>query len=358
MTSTPDIRHTRQVRVHAPGSVSLDRVELPACGPRDALVEVLACGICGSDLTYIRLGGLAGPAGEPMPLGHEFAGVVRAVGAEVTGVAPGQRVVVHPGDETSGRIGGGSNAGGLAEVVLVRDAAAGGRLIEVPDGMPLDVAALTEPVAVGMHAAEQADVSPGDRVAVFGCGPVGLAAIAALADRGLSGIVGVDPSAERRRLAQTLGAAAAIDPHQSRVWRELRALHGSRPQPYGHAPATDAFIEASGSDAVLTDIIDRAGPAARISVVALHYSPVPVNFLAVLMKELTIRGSMEYPARFADALDLLGRRDLSALITHRFAFEDVEAALELLAGSRECGKVMVAAAGLGQAAPSGATRSR
>jgi threonine dehydrogenase-like Zn-dependent dehydrogenase len=341
MTSVRQFPTTRQVRVHSPGTMSLDRVDLPPCGPRDALVEVHACGICGSDLTYIRLGGLAGPGGGPMPLGHEFSGVVRAVGAEVAGVAPGQRVVVHPGNEVSGRIGGGSAAGGLADAVLVREAAAGGRLIGVPDGMPMDVAALTEPVAVGMHAAEQADVAPGDTVAVFGCGPIGLAAIAALADRGLSGIVGVDPSAERRRLAVALGASAAIDPNQTRVWRELGRLHGTRSLPYGHAPATDAFIEASGSDAVLTDIIDRAGPGARISVVALHYKAVPVNFLNVLMKELTIRGSMEYPARFGDAADLLARRDLSALITHRFPLGNVGAALDLLAESRECGKVMV-----------------
>lgn len=327
--------------MHSPGKVAVDRVDLPVCGPRDALVEVDACGICGSDLTYIRLGGLAGPGGGPMPLGHEFAGVVRQVGAEVTGVEPGRRVVVHPGDETSGRIGGGSAAGGLADVVLVREAAAGDRLVAVPDGMSMDVAALTEPVAVGMHAAEQAGVAPGESVAVFGCGPVGLAAIAALADRGFTGIVGVDPSAERRRLAGAVGASATIDPDRTSVWRELRSLHGTRALAYGQAPATDAFIEASGSDAVLTSIIDRAGPGSRISVVGLHYTPVPVNFLQVLMKELTIRGSMEYPARFADAIDLLARRDLSALITHRFALGEVDAALELLAGSRECGKVMI-----------------
>ena len=108
-----------QVRIHAPGQVSLDRVELPECGPRDAIVEVHACGICGSDLSYIKLGGLAGPSGEPMPLGHELAGVVKAVGAEVTDVVPGQRVVVHPAEE----IGSGSNEGGLAGEVFVRNAA-------------------------------------------------------------------------------------------------------------------------------------------------------------------------------------------------------------------------------------------
>ncbi len=168
-----------------------------------------------------------------------------------------------------------------------------------------------------------------------------MAAITTLADRGLSGIVGVDPSAKRRRLAELLGASAAIDPNQTKVWRERGRLHGTRSLPYGRAPATDAFIEASGSDPVLTDIIDRAGPGARISVVALHYQAVPVNFLSVLMKELTIRGSMEYPTRFEDAVDLLARRDLSALITHRFPLDRAEAAFELLTQSRECGKVMV-----------------
>ena len=331
----------RQARIHAPGSVSLDRLPVPACGPRDAIVDVHACGICGSDLTYIRLGGLAGPAGEPMALGHEFAGVVRAVGADVTGVAAGQRVVVHPGDDDVGRIGGGAAEGGLADAVLVRDAARGDRLVPVPDGMALDVAALAEPVAVGMHAAEQALVGPGDRVAVFGCGPIGLAAIASMADRGITDIVGVDPSATRRSLAEALGAAAAIDPGQTSVWRELKHQHGSQTLAYGWAPATDAYIEASGSDDVLAAIIDRAGRRARVSVVALHYAPVPVNFLNVLMKELTIRGSIEYPARFGDAVDLLARRDLSALITDRFPLNEIDAALNLLAASKECGKVMV-----------------
>ena len=337
----------QQARIHAPGVVSVDRVPAPVCGPRDVVVDVRACGICGSDLSYIRMGGLGGPGGEPMPLGHEFAGVVREVGAQVDGVNPGDRVVVHPGDDDLGRIGNGSPEGGLAEAVLVREAARGGRLHHVPDDMPLDIAALAEPVAVGMHAAEQADVEPGQRVAVFGCGPIGLAAIASLVDRGLRDIVGIDPSGTRRDLAERLGASATIDPGGASVWRELARIHGEVTVAFGTAPATEAVIEASGSDSVLTAIVDRARRGARISVVALHYSPVPVNFVNVLMKELTIRGSMEYPARFADAIDLLARRDLSALITDRFPLSAVDSALELLAESRECGKVLIETAPAG-----------
>lgn len=330
-----------QVRIHAAGQVSVDRVDLPPCGPRDAIVDVHACGICGSDLSYIRLGGLAGPSGEPMPLGHELAGVVTVVGAEVTDVVAGQRVVVHPGEDDIGRIGTGTAEGGLANAVLVREAARGGRLFPIPDDMPLDVAALAEPVAVGMHAAEQVDVEVGDKVAVFGCGPIGLAAIASLADRGLTDIVAVDLSATRRRLAEGLGATHTIDPSEQSVWRELKRLHGSKPLMFGESAATFGFIEATGSMKVLTDIIDRSGQGSHISVVALHYNPVPVNFLNVLMKELVIRGSINYPAEFGDAIELLKRRDLSALITDRFPLSDIDKALEVLAGSRECGKVMI-----------------
>jgi threonine dehydrogenase-like Zn-dependent dehydrogenase len=330
-----------QVRITGAGSVSLDRVELPPCGPRDAIVEVHACGICGSDLSYIRLGGLAGPSGEPMPLGHELAGVVTTVGAEVTDIVPGQRVVVHPGADDIGRIGNGAAEGGLANAVLVREAARGGRLFPIPDDMGLDVAALAEPVAVGMHAAEQAGVGLDDKVAVFGCGPIGLAAIASLADRGLTDIVAIDLSATRRRLALTLGAAATIDPAEMSVWAELSRLHGTAKVQFGSAPATSAYIEATGSAKMLTRIVDRAGRGATICVVALHYEPVPINFLSVLMQELTIRGSIEYPAHFGDAIDLLSRRDLSALITHRFGLTEITSALEVLDSSKECGKVMI-----------------
>jgi len=329
----------RQVRVHGPGDVRLDDIPEPDPGPRDALVRVAACGICGSDLSYIRLGGLAGPGPEPLCLGHEMAGTVEWVGAEVTGSRVGDRVVVQPGSEDAGRIGGGAPMGGLTPVLHVPQA---DRFLHpVPDDLALDVAAFAEPLAVGMHAAGQADVLPGDGVAVFGCGPIGLAALATLVDRGHEKVVAVEPSATRRQLALDLGAQAALDPTGTDVWDELASLHGTAPFLFGPTPATAAFIEASGVDRVITDVIDHAAVGARLSVVALHYSPVPTSFLLVLMKELTLRGSMEYPPRFADAIDLLARRDLSALLTHRFALDEIDAALATLEGSKDCGKVLV-----------------
>ena len=80
---------------------------------------------------------------------------------------------------------------------------------------------------------------------------------------------------------------------------------------FGPTPATDAFIEASGSDRVIGEILEHGRYGGRMSVVALHYRPVPTNCVEVLMKQFTIRGSFEYPPRFEDAVELLERRDLS-----------------------------------------------
>src|SRR3954463_16677684 len=93
----------QQVCVHGPGETRVDDVEAPDPGPGDVVIKVAACGICGSDLSYIEMGGFSADGG-PMRLGHEIAGVVDWIGPDVKGVAAGARVVVHPGDLTGGEL--------------------------------------------------------------------------------------------------------------------------------------------------------------------------------------------------------------------------------------------------------------
>lgn len=333
--------NVRQVRVHGPGDVRVDEVPRPSPGPRDAVVRVAACGICGTDLSFIRLGGSKGPSGAPLCLGHEIAGVVEWVGSDVRTTAVGERVVVHPGNEELGRIGTGAAEGGLTPELLVREAARGGRLFRVPEGMPLDVAALAEPLAVGMQAVNRADVVKGDKVAVFGCGPIGLFALATLLDRGIADVVAIDLNPRRRELALALGAQAALDPAACDVFDELARLHGTAPFLYGPTPATNAFIEASGAANVIGQVIERGRVGGRLSVVALHYAPVPTNYLHVIMKQFSIHGSMEYPQRFEDSIELLARRDLSQVVTHRVPLARFDEALGVLQGAADCGKVLV-----------------
>jgi (R,R)-butanediol dehydrogenase / meso-butanediol dehydrogenase / diacetyl reductase len=331
----------KQIRIHGPDDVRLDDIDPPDPGPRDVVVEVAACGICGSDVSWVHMGGLAGPTDTPMPLGHELAGTVDWVGTEVDGISVGTRVIVYPGAGDGGQIGSGGAVGGLTPSLLLRNARMGERVFAVPDGVPLTVAALAEPLGVGMQAVNQADVSPGDKVAVFGCGPVGLMAIATLIDRDIHEVVAVDLSPQRLALAEGLGAQAVLDPTKVDVWDALARLHGTAPFMFGPTPATDAFIEASGADQVIGDVLQHGRVGGRLSVVALHYRPIPTNFLMLLMKQFTIRGSMEYPPRFEDAIELLERHDLSGLITHQFPLEEFHEGLALLEGSKDCGKVMI-----------------
>lgn len=333
----------KQIRVHAPDDWRLDDVPDPEPGPRDALVRIAACGICGTDVSYVRMGGLTGG---PMPLGHEMAGVVEWAGHELTGVAVGDRVIVCPAGVGDGPMGSGGDVGGLTPLLLVRNA--GERcLFPVPDAMPLTTAALAEPLAVGMQAVNQAEATPGEKVAVFGCGPIGLMAVATLADRGVDDVVAIDFSHARLDLARKVGAAHTLDPAGVDVWAELKRLHGTAAFMLGDTAATDVFIEASGADNVIGDVLQNGRAGGRLVVVALHYKPVETNYLNVLMKQFTIRGSMEYPERFEDAVELLSRRDLSCLITHTLRLEEFGEGLSILQGSKDCGKVMITMGGDG-----------
>jgi (R,R)-butanediol dehydrogenase / meso-butanediol dehydrogenase / diacetyl reductase len=332
----------KQIRVHGPRDVRLDDVPDPSPGPSDALVRIAACGICGSDLSFIHMGGITG---RPMALGHEMSGVVDWAGADVGHIAVGDPVIVYPAHEQFGRLGSGADEGGLTPVLLVRGEADGRRLFPVPPGIPLQVAALAEPLAVGMQAVNQADVSPGDKVAVFGCGPIGLTSIAVLADRGIRDVVAVDTSRTRLELAARVGARHTLDPSRDDVWAELARLHGSSPFMFGATPATDAYIEASGADRVIGEILENGRVGGRMSLVGVHYRPVPTNYVMVLMKQFTIKGSFEYPPRFEDAIEMLDRRDLSGLISHTMPLEEFDRAVALLEGSRECGKVMISPGG-------------
>jgi threonine dehydrogenase-like Zn-dependent dehydrogenase len=330
----------RQVQVHGPDDVRLDEVAEPEPGPRDAVIRVAACGICGSDLRYVRLGGLAGPSPQPMPLGHELSGVVDRVGAEVTGLAPGSRVVLDP-TACSNMIGNGGPEGGFAPRLLVRNAAAGRSLFPIPPSLPDDLAALAEPLGVGMNAVDRVGARPGDKVAVFGAGPIGLACVAALRDRGVEDVVAVDLSPRRLAIAAALGARATVDAGRDDPWRRLRALHGEEPLLGAPMAATDAYVEASGAAPVIPKLLQHAKGEARIAVVALHGGEIPVNFLLVMMKQLTIRGAMEYPDDYTETLGLLARWDLSPMISHRFPLERFPEALAVARDPQAGGKVLI-----------------
>ena len=328
----------KQIMLHGANDWRLDDIPDAQPGPRDALIRVAACGICGTDVSYVHLGLIPG---HPIPLGHEIAGTIEWLGEEVTHLSVGDRVIVCPLSVGEGPIGTGAPNGGLTPLFHIPDVANGRRLFTIPEGMPFTTAALAEPLAVGMQSVNQSEAKPGEKVAVFGCGPIGLMALATLADRGIDDTVAIDFSPKRLELAKMMGARHVLNPSECDVFEELKRLHGTAPFMFGPTAATDVYSEASGADSVIRDVLQKGRVDGRLVVVALHYRPVPTNFVDVLMKQFTVRGSMEYPQRFEDAIELLERRDLSGLISHTFSLEEFGEGLAVLEGSKDCGKVMI-----------------
>lgn len=328
------------VFVAGPGALRLMEIEPPRAGPGDVVLAVHAVGICGSDLGYLARGGITGPAPTPVPLGHELSGVVVSAGDAVRAVSVGDRVVVDP---LHNLIGNGGTEGGFATHLLVRDVVRRpGSLHRLPDGIALETGALVEPLAVALHAVERLGAGQGDRVAVFGAGPIGLAAVLMLRARGVDDVVVLEPSAFRRDIALRLGARAAFDPLAEPAEAVLRREQGEVPLFRGSAPGTTHVLEASGAP-VLPGIISFVRASTSICVVSVQKKPVPVPFDAVMAKELILTGALGYPTEIPEVLAMLDRGAIDPLpmVSHSIAAADVLSAFALAASPGESGKVLV-----------------
>lgn len=329
------------LNIHEVGDVRLDDYELPEAGPKDVVVKMKACGICGSDLSYIKWGGIMRKPGGVTPIGHEGAGEVLRVGSEVEGVSVGQPVIINP-MMTPSNIGSGGPEGAFVDELLVREAEAGTNLLPIPEGVPYDVAAMCEPLAVAMHGVNRAEVKPGDKVVVFGCGPIGLGMILWLVDRGITDVVALDLAQERLDRAMALGARAALDPTKVDLKEELGKLHGTETCMYRPAVGTDAYIDAAGAPNILSDVINMAKFHSRMVVTAAYMKPVEFPVGTMLTSEMTLTTAVGYPTEMPEVIAAMPRlKDkIASLISHHVPFEKVLDGLKI-AGTPESAKVMV-----------------
>jgi threonine dehydrogenase-like Zn-dependent dehydrogenase len=331
----------RVLNIHGVGDVRLDPYERPAAGPKDVVVRMKAVGICGSDLSYIKIGGIPNPR-NITPLGHEGAGEVMEVGSEVAGIAVGDPVIVNP-MMTPSNIGSGGPEGAFTEELLVREAKLGDSILPIPEGIPYEVAAMCEPLAVAMHGVNRMEVKPGDKVVVFGCGPIGLGMVLWLVDRGVTDVVALDLAPERRERALALGAKAAFDPSKESLLEKLRELHGAETCYYRPAVGTDAFIDAAGAPNILADVIDIAKFHSRLVVTAAYMKPIEFPVGRMLTSEMTITTAVGYPTEMPDVIAAMPRlKDkIQSLISHRLPFDQVLDGLGV-AARPDSAKVMIA----------------
>ena len=331
------------VRVHGPGRYGLDEVAEPAPGPRDVIVRVDACGICGTDINFVR-SGFTRPDGEPLPLGHEAAGTVQTVGAAVEGITPGMRVFINPMGDPANVMGNGGSEGAFAREVLVRNAILGDSLLPVPDGVPAAHAALVEPLAVGLHGVKRGNPTAQTQAAVFGCGPIGLGAVLWLAQRGVRHVAAIDVSDERLAFARKMGAHATINPLNENLRERLRDLHGTgRPALGQETVGTDVFYDMAGAKTVIPDILSMAQFQARLVVTAVYLEPVPLDFTQLLVRELEVTAAIGYPTELQEVMQALPDIDpatLDAYISDQFPFAHFDDAFAV-AEKPDSAKVMV-----------------
>jgi (R,R)-butanediol dehydrogenase/meso-butanediol dehydrogenase/diacetyl reductase len=337
----------RSVRTGEQNKVEVVDIERPVPGPDDALVRIGACGICGTDVSFLHMGGIPfGPGGSmiPLPLGHEPAGEIVEVGSEVTGLHVGDRVVVNPEAAPSGIIGCGGQLGAMREYLVIEDAVVGHSVAVFPDTVPFDVAALNEPMAVARHCVNRSGAQPTDKVVVFGAGPIGLGATIWLKLRGVEHVAVADVIPERLETALAVGADAVIHSATEHVTARLTEPHGPAANAHGQPRAgTDIYIDAAGAPAVFNATIASAKWGAKMVMVAVQKRSDSIDLGGMLRSELTLIASQGYPTEIFEVTpEIVQHQDRFAkLISHRVPFTDVERAYDLTLTPGAAEKVIV-----------------
>ena len=328
-------------QIHGVDDLRLDSTTAPLCGADDVVVKVRECGICGSDLGYLAMGGLTGPD-TPMPLGHELWGTVSEIGSRVRHVAIGDRVVVQP-MSNGNNIGNGGTEGGFSPYLLVRNAALDtGSTRKLPAQLPQSYGALVEPLSVAQHGANRVAAEANDKAVVFGAGPIGLSMLQILHYRGLENVVVVDLSDRRLQAARALGAIAlrADDPQ---LQQKLVEHHGSSSFFGMPMPGSTLYFEATGVRTVFENIVAIAGPGSRICLTGVHKEAATVDLVMLLAKEVSIIPAMGYDNEFDEVIAILqsGKIDPTVMVTHHFPLSDIAAAFAMARDPHNAIKVMI-----------------
>ena len=331
------------------GRLVVEDLAEPVPAADDALVALRACGICGSDLHTLAhadalpaVAAASGMEGMFRPevdyfLGHEWVAEVLELGVDVEGVAlaPGDRVVSVPylvRGPTLVPLGfSNDHYAGYCERFCLTAALC----CRVPNGLDDGRAALTEPMAVGLHAVNQARLQPGDAAAVIGCGPIGLALIAWLAARGVEPIVASDYSPHRRAVAAALGAHLVHDPADEPTGVVAPRVATGRPL---------VMFEAVGVPGMLDELLATVPPRTRLIVAGVCMQPDTIRPLLAVVKELHLQFVYAYDGdEFADTLRAIaeGVLDVTPLLTGRVGFDGVADAFAVLARADEHVKVLV-----------------
>lgn len=327
----------RALRFHADHDIRVEDIPEPELREGAVKIRVAYCGICGTDLHEYLDGPIFCPghdtphplSGETLPvtLGHEMSGVVEEVGAGVDSVKPGDSVVVEPyfvcgecpqcrrGDyhlcTKMGFIGLAGGGGGLSEKIVVDE-----RWVHPVGDVPLDEAALIEPLTVAYHAVQRSGVRAGQSALVSGAGPIGLLTAAVLKGLGVTVIVS-ELAEARKEMARTTGVADHIvDPSQEDVVERLREITGEGP---------DVGFDAAGVNATINTLLNAVRPGGVVVMEAIWGHRAELDMHALVVREIDLRGTIAYVSNHADTIRMVqdGKIDLKPFITAVLGLDEV-----------------------------------
>jgi L-idonate 5-dehydrogenase len=340
----------KAVVIHAARDLRVEDREPETPGPGQVEVAIEAGGICGSDLHYFNHGGFgAVRLREPMILGHEIAGTIKATGADVTKFAVGDRVAISPSRPCSAceyclrgqqnhclnmRFYGSAMPmphiqGGFRQRLVAEE----WQCHKVSDGVSINEAAFAEPFAVRLHAVARAGALLGKRVLVTGCGPIGALTILAARVGGAREIVVTDVMDPVLSKAEEIGADQTINV----------ATHPERLGAYAaNKGYFDVHFEASGNERAIRSGLEVLRPRGVLLQLGLGGDvSIPQN--TVVAKEIEVRGTFRFHEEFGLAVDLINRRsvDVKPLLTGCYGLGDVQEAFELAGDRRQSMKVQL-----------------
>jgi 2-desacetyl-2-hydroxyethyl bacteriochlorophyllide A dehydrogenase len=334
----------KALRLEAIGNLSVRDVERPVPGSDDLLVRVEACGICGTD-RHLFLGEF--PSRPPVTIGHEFAGIVEAIGADVTGFKIGDRITGDPNISCgrcpqclAGRVNlcrnlqaiGIHRDGGLADYVIAPQRQA----FALPLGLDPLHGAFCEPLACCLHGIDMAEIKAGSSVAVLGGGVIGLLTVQLARLAGATTVILSTRQVSKRRLAEEVGATATVNPSSTDI---IEAIAG----PAGLVPGgVDVVIECAGVPETMQQSmrLARAGGTVVILGVMPQGAKIEIEPFDILFRELRVLGSFINPFTHRRAADLVasGAINVEKLISRTVTLAE---AVDVIANSASPGEVKV-----------------
>jgi threonine 3-dehydrogenase len=334
------------VKAKAEPGLWMETVPDPAPGPHDVLIEVAKMSICGTDLHIYRWDDWAAETiPVPMVVGHEFTGVVAALGEDVESLHVGQRVSGE-GHITCGhcrnckggrrefchyhRSVGVSRPGAFAEYLVIP----GENVFPLPEHVGDDVAAILDPLGNATHTALKFDVV-GEDVLITGAGPIGLMATAIVRHIGARFVVVTDVNEYRLEMAHRMGADRVVNVAQQSIEPVMDEL--------GMTEGFDVGLEMSGAESAFDQMLDTINHGGRIAALGIPPGPMTLDLNDVIFKGLTVQGIYGrriFETWYKMAAMLQSGLDVNAVITHRFAIEDFDEAFATVAAG-ESGKVLL-----------------